>query len=86
MQLMKKSLGAGEVVLNYHYFGENKLSPAYVGYAKSWYQNGTEIIMTGGPDGYKYHYYKSCRGLENKKMICMGEDKSEESDIVVTST
>lgn len=80
----ENALGAGEVVLNYHYFGENKLSPAYVGYAKSWYQNGTEIIMTGG-GLMDTNIIKAAEGLENKKMICMGEDKSEESDIVVTS-
>ena len=80
-----KELGIDEVTINYHYTGGFSATPEAQALAASWYNDGVEVIFAcGGAVGFSV--MAAAEAAEDKWVIGVDVDQSNESDRVITSS
>lgn len=76
-------LEPGSVTLRYTFTGEDKLSPAYMGQALDWYNEGCEVIFASNAD-IRTSVIQAAQSVQ-KHVIGMGEDSMNESECMLTA-
>ena len=76
-------LAPGSITLRYTFTGENKLSPAYMGQAMDWYNEGCEVIFASN-EKIRASVIQAAQSVQ-KHVIGLGEESMEESDCMLTA-